>query len=244
MLRTSSRVVLPELLDHLPPEDPQAVRSRRDLQRIHVVMRTRATLHDAIARLHLKTPPTSILELGAGDATLLLHLARQLAPHWPGVAVTVLDRVDLVSSETRQDFAALGWRLSVVTADILHWARAKSVDHHDLCLTTLFLHHFDAEQLDAILAAVAARCSAFVACEPRRDLLTWVGSRCVAMLGSNRITREDAVTSVVAGFNGTELTQAWPDPRDAWILDELRVFPFTHLFSARARTLHAPGADA
>ncbi|MEO6185115.1 MAG: class I SAM-dependent methyltransferase, partial [Steroidobacteraceae bacterium] len=230
MAHTSSRMVLPELLDHLPPDDPQALRSRRDLQRIHVVMRTRAMLCDAIARLHLERPPASILELGAGDATLLLHLARKLAPRWPGVTVTVLDRVDLVSSATRDGFRALGWPVSVVTADILEWARAEPLERHDLCLTTLFLHHFTEPQLGAILAAVAARCRAFVACEPRRDLLTLLGSRCVAMLGSNRITREDAVTSVVAGFNGTELTQAWPDPGKAWIVDESRVFPFTHRF--------------
>ncbi len=243
MALTRSRVVLPELLDHLPPDDPQALRSRRDLQRIHVVMRTRATLCDAIARLQLERPPASVLELGAGDATLLLHLATTLAPRWPGVAVTVLDRLDLVSSETRRGFRALGWSISVVTADILDWAHAKSREHHDLCLTTLFLHHFTAQQLGAILAAVAARCSAFVACEPRRDLLTLLGSRCVALLGGNRITREDAVTSVVAGFNGRELTQAWQDPGNAWSLDESRVFPFTHRFSARRRAIRSPGID-
>ena len=126
MPRTSARVVLSELLDHLPADDPQALRSRRDLQRIHVVMRTRAALCDAIERLHLERPPASILELGAGDATLLLQLARKLAPQWPGVAVTVLDRLDLVSTETRLGFHALGWQIAVVTADILDWANAQS----------------------------------------------------------------------------------------------------------------------
>jgi hypothetical protein len=141
-MSASRRVVLPELLDGMDPDDPLARQSRRDLQRIHVVMGTLATLRRALARLRLSPRPRRILELGAGDGTLLLRVARKLAAEWPDVELTLLDRLDLVGSETREAYRGLGWHVSVVTTDVLAWARARCLQRYDLCMTTLFLHHF------------------------------------------------------------------------------------------------------
>jgi Methyltransferase domain len=231
----SPRIVSPELLDDMAPDDPLAQRSRRDLQRIHIVMGTLATLRRALARLQLPQVPRRLLELGAGDGTLVLHLARTLAARWPGVELTLLDRHNLVSKETRESYRSLGWQVSVLTTDILSWARTPCPQHYDLCVTALFLHHFAEQHLSEILASVAARSNAFVACEPRRDAWTELGSRLVGVIGGNRVTRADAVTSVAAGFAGRELSEAWPDASNDWELEEWRAFPFTHCFSARPR---------
>jgi predicted alpha/beta hydrolase len=106
--------------------------------------------------------------------------------------------------------------------------------HFDLCVTTLFLHHFDDQPLRDILAAVAARADVFLACEPRRDVLARWGSRLVGLLGANPVTRADAKSSVAAGFSGTELTRHWPASAHRWALAESHVLPFTHLFLAQA----------
>ena len=232
-----SRTVVPEILDHLDPGDPQARRSRRDLQRIHVAMATLHALRSAITRLVLPAAPRHILELGAGDGTLLLRLARSFTSAWPAVELTLLDQHDLVSPDTRAAYAALGWRVTVLECDIMQWTRAPSPSY-DLCLTTLFLHHFAGDDLQQILAAVAARSSAFVACEPRRDRWTYLASRMVGFLGANQVTRADAASSVTAGFRGRELSGSWPDT-DGWQLHETRVLPFTHCFSARSAELPA-----
>ena len=237
---TPRRIVESELLDEMDPQYPRAQRSRRDLRRIHSFMGTPAILRAAIARLGLSASPRRILELGAGDGTLLLRLARAFAHRWPTVELTLLDRQDLLSTETRKAYATLGWRVSVATMDVLDWAKAPDPAHYDLCVTTLFLHHFREQELRAILAAVAACSEAFVACEPRRDAWGWLGSRMVGAIGGNRITRSDAVTSVAAGFAGHELRLAWPDFPDSWELRESRAFPFTHCFSARARASATP----
>jgi hypothetical protein len=228
------RSVVPELLDELPPADLRAQRSRRDLRRVHYAMRTVPILRHAVAGLRLPRPPRRILELGAGDGSLLLRLARRLRPAWTGVELTLLDRHDLVDARTHDGYRQLGWRVQVLCEDALGWAVAPPGcgSGYDLCFASLFLHHFSATGLALLLAAVAARCDGFVACEPRRDGLARAGSRLVGLIGGNAVTREDAVKSVDAGFSGHELTAAWQRNGGDWILAESRALPFAHCFSA------------
>jgi hypothetical protein len=226
------RIVLPELLDELTPTDPRATRSRLDLQRVHRAMGTVSILRGAIAKLRLAAQPTRILELGAGDGTILLRLARALKPRWLGVTLTVLDRHDLFGKDTREAYRQIGWQLQVLREEALAWARARPSQQYDLSVTTLFLHHFDTEALGVLMPAIASCSNAFVACEPRRDLAARIGSRLVGLLGANKVTRSDAVTSVAAGFTDRELTSVWPRARGDWHIEESWAMPFTHRFTA------------
>jgi Methyltransferase domain len=232
----STRVVLPELLDELEPEDPRARRSRRDLRRLHRAMGSLSILQEAIGRLRLALPPTRLLELGAGDASLLLRLA-QAQSKWPGVALTVLDRHDLLSEETRDGYSQLGWELTVLRADATEWAREEHSQQFDLCIATLFLHHFDITALSALMAGIASHSDAFIACEPRRNAFAWLGSHLVGILGANAVTRGDAVKSVEAGFSDHELTSTWPDSQADWWCDEYAAPPFTHCFTAARKSV-------
>ncbi len=233
------RTVLPELLDELAPDDPRAQRSRGDLRRIHVAMGTAGIVQRALAQLHPTTPPRRILELGAGDGSLMLRVARRLA--WRGVELTLLDRVELLDRATRDGYASLGWQVRSQRRCVLDWARTDtggrgaSDARYDLGVASLFLHHFDPRALAEILCAVAERCDAFVAVEPRRAPLARGGSLLVVLPGANAVTRADAVTSVAAGFAGRELTAAWP-PDPPWHLVEAAAGPFAHRFvAARGR---------
>ncbi len=228
----SGRVVRPEQLDDLPPDDPRARRSRRDLQRVHLSMRSLSILVRAIARLRMPRPPRRILELGAGDGTLLLRLARTLRATWHGGDVTFLDRNDLISSATRAELAALGWNAQVLCTDAIEWARASHSQHYDLCLTTLFLHHLQAPALTELLTAVSEKADAFAACEPRRNAFSRLGSHLIGLLGTNDVTRRDAVTSVAAGFADHEISSLWRADPSAWRIDEYFAWPFTHCFVA------------
>ena len=58
-----------------------------------------------LLRKHVRAKPLRILEIGAGDGTFMLAVARRLAKHWPAVELTLLDRIDLVSAATRDDFS-------------------------------------------------------------------------------------------------------------------------------------------
>jgi SAM-dependent methyltransferase len=235
----SARVVRAEELDGLPPDDPRARRSRIDLQRVHSAMRSVSILARAIARLDIDVAPRRILELGAGDGTLLLRLLRALRARWAGGELILLDQHDLVSAATRAHFVDLGWSVQVLRADAAEWARSAHREHYDLCLTTLFLHHFRAPALTGLLAAVAISADAFIACEPRRNAFSRVGSRLLLLLGANDVTCNDGVASVAAGFTASELSALWPASSDAWRIEEYFAAPFTHCFAAR-RLSRAP----
>jgi len=219
------------MLDLLPQADPRAIRSRQDLRRINRVMATHSILCRGIDAATRGRPPRRIVELGAGDGTLLLRLARRRAAKWPGVEATVVDRQDLVASETRQGFATLGWTLRVVACDVFEWVDEADAVPYDLSLANLFLHHFADEALRLLLSGVAARSNAFVACEPRRAATALVGSHLVGLLGCNAVSRNDAVLSVRAGFRDAELAAAWPETH-SWQIDEYPAGLFSHCFLA------------
>ena len=236
----SGRHVTPERLDSLLPSDVRAIRSRADLRRVHRAMRTLSILKAAVVKLSFVVPPRRILELGAGDGTLLLRLARALQPRWTDVSVTLLDRQDLVSPVTQEAFRRLDWEVSVLCANAVEWAQLSPFPNYDLCITTLFLHHFDDAGLRLLLAGVAGRSQSFIACEPRRSRVARFGSRLIGALGVNEVTREDGVKSVAAGFSDGELTRAWPKGTGDWSIDEYSAWPFTHCFVASRRRAPAP----
>ena len=243
------RIVAAETLDYLAHDDPAALRSRRDLVRVHRAMGTRSIMSRGWKEListDRSNAPLRILEIGAGDGTLLLGVARTLSRHWPPVQLTLLDRLDIVSPATLAGYEELGWSVRVELIDVLDWAGldecslpSKAFRKWDLITTTLFLHHFESMQLSRVLTKVAACADRFFACEPKRSWLALAGSHLVGAIGANAVTREDAVLSVRAGFRAAEISAHWPQGiDDQWQLREFNAGLFSHCFSA-----HRAGAD-
>src|SRR5271166_1019462 len=101
------RVVEPEWLDELPANDPRALVSRRDIQRLNRLMGHRPALAGLLRNGLGKEGPRRIVELGAGDGVFTLRLARCLSRHWAQAHVVLVDSKDVVTRETREGFAAL-----------------------------------------------------------------------------------------------------------------------------------------
>jgi hypothetical protein len=101
-----------------------------------------------------------------------------------------------------------------------------------LITTSLFLHHFNDDELDLLLAAAALRCDRFFACEPSRSRLALAGSHLIGAIGANAVTRQDAVLSVHAGFRGDEISARWPHAGSRWRTRESAAGLFSHCFSA------------
>jgi 2-polyprenyl-3-methyl-5-hydroxy-6-metoxy-1,4-benzoquinol methylase len=224
------RLLAPEILDELSEDDPRAAHSRKDLRRIHHVMGTAGILARALTAN--ATAPRRIIEFGAGDGSLMLRLARQLAPRWPGVHVVLLDRQRCIAPETRDAFVQLGWTLQFKQADVADWVSHAADEQFDIALANLFIHHFDNDQISHLFNAISARTGLFIACEPRRGQIPLFASRLVGLLGANEVTRSDAVASVKAGFQQTELSSLWP-ASPAWRMTEQRAGLFSHVFMAR-----------
>lgn len=237
------RRVQAELLDGLAATDPVAERSRRDLRRLHRFMDTRSKLVRNLRQLVPKPGTTlRVLELGAGDGSLLLGVARDLASVWPPVELTLMDRLPLVGGATVTEYARYGWTARSSVMDVLDWARAATESPADaasrwhVVIANLLLHHFEGLELTLVLGAIAANADALVACEPRRGWGALAGSHLVGGLGANGVTRTDAVLSVHAGFRERELTTLWPGAA-GWRLEEAASGAFSHCFCATRRQM-------
>jgi hypothetical protein len=228
------RCVEPELLDELPADNPLAVGSRRDLEKINASMgnaRIMArTLHGAFAG----TTPRRIVEIGGGDGRFALDVARRIGRDAKEAEFVLLDRANAVRAETLEAFTRLGWRAGSVQADVLEWIREPPAESCDAIIANLFLHHFSDAQLSGLFRGAAKRVPLFVAVEPRRSPWCLRFSRLVWLLGCNDVTRHDATVSVRAGFAGSELSHLWPDDGN-WTLEERPSGFFSHLFVARRK---------
>ena len=224
------RKVEPEALDALDANDPAAQRSRRDLRRLHHAMGTLTILVRALDK-EIGTRPLRMLELGAGDGSLALRLAKRRATQWPPVSITLLDRQHVVDDETLHGLRLAGWSPTVATVDVFDWLDRPQAVPWDVVIANLFVHHFLPDDLARLLHAISSSTSLFFCCEPRRHTVALAGSHAVGLLGAGPITREDAVLSVHAGFREKELTAAWPKAA-GWRVREYAAGLFSHCFLA------------
>ena len=251
------RIIEPELLDELPPGDPHAAGSRRDLRRLNAWMRNHAIMANALQTAVNGRAPGHIVELGAGDGDFLLRVARLVTGNgapasgtagsgnaaaeccrlgnrrsvaWNEVNVTLLDRQKVVTPQTLAAFASLGWRAEAVVADVFDWLQTPAPA--EIVVANEILHHFDDARLAGLLRVIAGHTHLFIAIEPRRAPWPLFCSRLLWAINCNSVTRHDATVSVRAGFVREELSALWPDKRN-WQLTEQRASWFSHLFIAQ-----------
>jgi hypothetical protein len=226
------RIVLPELLDVLPPQDQSALRSRRDLRRINAWMRHPRIMADLLEKYLVKQDAHQIVELGAGDGHFLLSVARRLQGQWPGAHATLVDRLDVLDPQTREHFKHLGWHVHAEIAEASEWLRQTSPKATEVVISNLFLHQLQKEQLAELLWLAARSSRVVIALEPRRSWLPRLCGRLLWVIGCGPVTCHDGPISIRAGFTGSELSALWPDKKN-WDLVERPVDLFSHLFIAR-----------
>jgi len=219
------RIIEPEWLDVLPADDPRAQRSRGDLRRINWFMDNAGLVARALRNFQ---KPKRALDIGAGDGAFALRLANKL--QWRETEIILVDHNGEISTNVRDGFRAMNCAVEFRRCDAL--SGLAEVGDVDVAFVNLFLHHLEDADLRRLLADIASLCQIFVACEPRRSRIALLGSRCVALLGCNDVTRHDAIASVRAGFSGDELSRLWPASA-GWSLSERSAGLFSHLFVAR-----------
>ena len=186
----------------------------------------------AVGAAFTERSPRSIVDLGAGDGTLLLQLARIIAPRWKPMRVVMVDRQRLLTLRTQAEFAALSWNVECVETDIFDWLARPDPESFDVTIASLFLHHFLEDDLKRLLSLVARQTGFFAACEPERANFSLFGASLLGLIGGNYVTRHDGRISVRAGFAEKELSALWPASED-WRFVERPAGWFTHFFAAQ-----------
>jgi Methyltransferase domain len=228
------REVRPELLDHLPPADPRAIHSRKDLQRVNAWMRNaRIMARELGSCLNGKTE-VGLVEIGAGDGSFLLKVGALLAGSCSHATAVLLDKNNIVTPETRSRFLKIGWKIETVTSDVNDWLQNTDGAPCDFMIANLFLHHFSDPQLGSLLSRAAQHTKVFIAVEPRRWGWSLIFARFLWMIGCNRVTQHDALVSIRAGFANQELSNLWPST-GSWLLREHPANLSSHLFVAKRR---------
>jgi SAM-dependent methyltransferase len=225
------RVVEPEILDQLAPDDPRALRARRDLRRVNALMFQDLIVARALAK-YCTTPPRAFVDLGSGDGTFILKVARRLAKRWRNVELVIVDQADAVAEETRAAFAALSWKVNVEVANVFDFMERTHRPDIDVITANMFLHHFPEAHLVRLLAKAAQVTPLFVVGELRRTRFVREAGRHMWLLGGGDVICYDGRVSARAAFIGKELSALWPQ-HNAWQTHERAVGPWTHLFVAQ-----------
>jgi hypothetical protein len=229
------RVCQPELLDHLPINDPTAIGSRRDLRRVNAWMGNARFMACALNSAFPNAAPRALLEIGAGDGTFFFQVAKRLRWSATGNTISFLDRQNLLDEHTRRDLHRAGWHAEILCTDVFQHFPAvlnrNTGPDYDAIIANLFLHHFSDEQLTQLFNLVRQKTDVFIAVEPRRWPLSILGGKALWAIGCNSVTRHDARVSIRAGFTNHELSNLWG--RDSsWTCEERLAGFSSHLFVA------------
>ena len=181
------RVVIPEILDHLPADDPKALRSRRDLRRINGLMGNERWVCRTV-RLFPAAALRGIVEIGAGDGQLCNRLARL----FPAATVAAYDLAPPPND--------LDPRVEWHRGDLFTLPAPTA---GGVLVANFFVHHFEGDALTA-LGRWIENFEVVVLNEPdRRRLPHLLGGLMHPWI--NRVTRHDMHVSIDAGFAKGEI---------------------------------------
>ena len=180
----------PELLDSLPPDDPAALHSRRDLLLVNRVMGNALWFEATLARV--VRPGERVIELGSGTGDLAARL-RRITP--------LIDGIDRVPPPPYWPATAHWHQTDILT--FTGWDTATVV------IGNLILHHFDNATLRTLGTAISQHARVLIFSEPTRKRRNqWIWNLAAPLCGANYVTRHDGRVSIAAGFLGDELPHA------------------------------------
>lgn len=196
-----TRIVEPEILDHLPHDDPAARRSRLDLQRVNFLMGNERWVLRTLRKFsHLATD--GICEIGAGDGILTGDIQHQ----HPSCKVTACDLAPRPSGLHE----AVDWR----SGDLFQQAPPPG----GILVANLFLHHFEGDALRQ-LGQMCATYKLLIFSEPERsEIAVFLGTLLHPFV--NHVTRHDMQVSIRAGFREGEIMEFLGLDRAVWRIDE------------------------
>lgn len=193
-----ARATDPEQLDEGVPEE-EAVRSLRDLQFVNRWLGNPGSLLRAVRR-HLP-PGSRLLDVGSASGDVPAYLLSRL----PGPLTAVA--LDVKALHLR--LAPAGLRRVVADVRALPFAERS----FDVVTASLFLHHFDAAELPAVLASLYALVRrALVINDLHRALVPYAFGRALfPVLFRSPVSVDDGLVSIRRAFRPAELRAAFAE---------------------------------
>jgi ubiquinone/menaquinone biosynthesis C-methylase UbiE len=188
----SRRLIKPEVLDHLPPEEARP--NLADLVRINRYFGGHSVIRYTLEQVADGESCFSLLDIGCASG----DTARLVLTEYPQAKITCLDR-NWVNMEIAP--------YPKVMADAFELP--FSAASFDFVLCSLFLHHFSDEQVIGLLGQFyhVAR-KALLICDLERQIIPYLFLPATKLvLGWNRVTVHDGIRSVRASFREAELVE-------------------------------------
>ena len=190
------RATDPELLDATPPES-EVRKSLRDLRFVNRRLNARGALVRAVSP-HLPSGGR-LLDVGCGSGDVLAHLQARLPQRFLAVGA------DVKALHLRD--APRG--IARVAGDVRRPPFAEQ--SFDVVLASLFLHHFDADELPVLLRGLGRLARrAIVVTDLRRALVPYLFGRAVfPRLFESPLSVHDGLVSIRRAFRDEELRAAF-----------------------------------
>lgn len=211
----TERKLTPEILDELPPDNPAAKRSRKDLAFINGVMGNYRWIASRMNR------PGVWLEMGAGTGSLATQLS--------GLDGVRVKGIDLAP---RPGIWPEPW----------DWQQGDLFDSLDSgvgevegVVANLFLHHFTDEQLRRLGSLIPSSAGRLLFSEPARYRFHQAQAR-MGFPFFNSVTRHDMMVSIEAGFRADELATVLGLDSVEWSWKTTRTFFGAYRFEANRRS--------
>ena len=186
------RVVAPEMLDSLNPEDPEALRNRRDLRLINGLQGNYRWIYRQLRQLLY--PAERGCEFGAGTGDLGRFLQRKRG--WPENAQ--LEGIDL-------------WERPPDWPDQWAWQQKNLLDlprlPYQFVIGNMIFHQFEDEVLQRWGSLMDRDCRFILACEPVRRNRHLKQLEFLRPFRLSPVSWHDARVSIRAGFRHQELPE-------------------------------------
>ena len=194
----------PELLDLHAGNLAEVRRSLGDIRRINAYLGGAKPVCDAVWNLLGDANSATVLDIGTGNADILLRLQKQAQQRGVKLNSIGLDINPRHLQIAREESLNVDG-ISLLGADAFRLPlRNQSVD---VVISTLFLHHFRAPQIRALLSEFSrvARVGWTMHDQVRDALPLWFFRVARPVLARSYLTRYDAVASIYRAYTPAEM---------------------------------------
>lgn len=212
------RVIKPEILDTLKPDDPAALHNRRDLRLFNLAMGNYRWMARSIR--HTVHPGEPILEIGAGMGDLGFHLLSK------GVAKDQMpDNHDALPALPACSYAGLDlWPRPTAWPRNWDWYQAdltSFADYHryPVLIGNFILHQFEDAVIRDLFARIVPDLRVILFCETVRRPLHLYQLPIGNVFGMNDVSRHDARVSIEGGFYRNELPELMQLDPTEWTIN-------------------------